>query len=155
MALKTTQFIQTVLFCIIAGQAFFYLIGGTAGLKNVSASTFIEQRKAIDVVIGPYLKILYPSTILISLIVLILLRQQVNSTLFLLSSLTFLLIVADLAIAIKGNIPLNQQMQGWSTTNYPANWSVVRDQWMNYMHWRQACSITGLLCVLTGVFVRL
>jgi uncharacterized membrane protein len=155
MALKSTQFIQTLLLSIIAGQAFFYLIGGTAGLKNVSASTFIEQRKAIDIVIGPYLKVLYPLTAVICLAVLVLLRQQVGSFLFMLSTIAFVLIVLDLIIAIKGNIPLNQQMQSWSLTAPPDNWAAVRDQWMSFMHWRQACSITALLCALLGVFSRI
>ncbi|MVM31134.1 hypothetical protein GO755_13920 [Spirosoma sp. HMF4905] len=155
MALKTTQFIQTLLLCIIAGQAFFFLIGGTAGLKNVSASTFIEQRKAIDLVIGPYLKVIYLISVLVSTVVLILLRQQVGSFSFLLSTGILVLILIDLTIALKGNIPLNQLIQSWSLTDYPANWATIRDQWLAYMYWREACSITALLCALLGVYFQI
>lgn len=155
MALKTTQFIQTLLICILAGQAFFYTIGGAAGLKSVSASTFIEQRKAIDIVIGPYLRVIYPATVLISLAVLVLLRQQVNSLAFVLSTLTLLLVLIDIAFAVKGDIPLNNQINSWSPSVYPANWATVRNQWFYYMQWRQVCSIGGLVCVLLRLFSQL
>ncbi|GAB4025215.1 anthrone oxygenase family protein [Spirosoma koreense] len=155
MTLKIAQFIQTVLFCILAGQAFFYLIGGTAGLKNVSASTFIEQRKAIDLVIGPYLKVIYFGSILTGLMVLVLIRQQAPSRLFVLSTVALVLIIVDLVIAVRGNIPLNNQIQTWSPTHYPANWSEVRNQWLGYMQWRQVCSISGLFCLLLGLFGQL
>ena len=155
MIIKTFQFIQALFFCVIAGQAFFYLIGGTAGLKAVSAGAFIEQRKAIDVAIGPPLKLLYPGTVLVSLTMVVLLRQQVGSPLFWLSTLALFLIVTDLTLAIRGDIPLNKLIQTWSPTSYPANWSEVRHEWFAYMQWRQVCSIGGLLCVLAGLFWQL
>lgn len=155
MLLKTTQFIQAVLFCIIAGQAFFYLIGGADGLKSVSAYTFIEQRKAIDLAISPSLKVIYPLALAVSILMLGLLRHQLNSTLFLLSALACLLLIGDLTLAIKGDIPLNNLIKSWSTTNYPAHWDEVRVKWFLYMTWRQACNIPGLFCVLLGIFSRL
>ena len=151
MLLQTTQFIQILLFCVIAGQAFFYFIGGTAALKNVSATAFIEQRKAIDTEIAPYLKVIYPLTIVISIAMLVLLRQQLGSALFMLSAAACLLVVIDLAIAMKGNIPLNQRISTWPLDAYPGNWHVVRDRWLTYMHYRQFCDIAGLLCLLVGI----
>lgn len=151
MLLKTAQFTQILLFCIIAGQAFFYFIGGTAALKNVSAIAFIEQRKAIDAEIAPYLKVIYPLTIVMSVAMLVLLRQQIDSALFILSAVACLLIVIDMVIAIKGNIPLNQRISTWPLDAYPGNWHVVRDQWLNYMYYRQFCGIAGLFCLLVGM----
>ena len=151
MLLKTVQFTQILLFCVIAGQAFFYFIGGTAALKNVSATAFIEQRKAIDAEIAPYLKVIYPLTIVISVAMLALLRQQIGSALFVLSAIACLLVIIDLVIAIKGSIPLNQLINTWSLDAYPGNWHVVRDQWLTYLNYRQFCGITGLLCLLVGI----
>ncbi|GHB75444.1 anthrone oxygenase family protein [Persicitalea jodogahamensis] len=155
MVLKTIQFIQVLLLCIIAGQAFFYLIGGTAGVRYVSVHAFIEQRKAIDIAIGPNLKILYPMCALSGIAVLILLRQQIHTLTFCLSAAALLLVLIDMVIAVKGNVPINQQMMGWTATVHPADWATVRDQWLAYMHWRQGCSITALLCLLVSLFSRL
>ena len=155
MVLKTIQFIQVSLLCVIAGQAFFYLIGGTAGVRNVSVGSFIEQRKAIDPVIAPILKILYPLCAITGVLVLILLRQQFYSLTFLLSALALLLVLVDMAVAVKGEVPINQQVIGWTAIAHPDNWATVRDQWLTYMHWRQGCSITALLCLLISLFARL
>ncbi len=148
MTIKITELIQTLLFCIIAGQAFFYLIGGAAGLKNVSAGAFIEQRKAIDLVIAPWLKIIYPLSIVVSVAVLMLLGQPIGSSSFVLSLVALVLILADMVIAIRGDVPINREIQSWSVAAHPAHWADLRDQWFAYMRWRQLCSITGLLCLL-------
>ncbi|MPR36132.1 anthrone oxygenase family protein [Salmonirosea aquatica] len=155
MALKIAQFIQLLLLCVIAGQAFFYLIGGTAGVRNVSVGTFIEQRKAIDVVIVPALKLIYLLSAASGFTAMVLLQKQSDRLPFILSALAWALVLIDMAIAVRGNVPLNRQMQDWSPASHPSDWARVRDRWLTYLHWRQACSITALLCLLVGLFTQI
>jgi hypothetical protein len=61
--------------------------------------------------------------------------------------------VTGMAIAIKGNVPLNRQMNRWSPADPPADWEQVRDHWLRVHSLRGAAEMVGFVLLLTAALV--
>lgn len=69
----------------------------------------------------------------------------------LLSRLAILAFACLVALGISSvvvNVPINTELQGWSPTRPPSDWSSVRDQWDAFHLLRTALSVFALGCVL-------
>jgi hypothetical protein len=53
------------------------------------------------------------------------------------------------------NVPINSELQGWSPTRPPSNWSSVRDQWDAFHVLRTVLAAVALGCVLALARVAL
>jgi uncharacterized membrane protein len=71
--------------------------------------------------------------------------------LFITSVISLVALLADVVLALKGNIPLNKYINSWSSWDYPDNWQQYRAQWFNLYHIRQALNITGFVSLLAGL----
>jgi hypothetical protein len=154
MWLMLLQLLHLVLFSIIAGQSFFYLIGGREAIRLLSAPAFIEQRKITDRIIAGRLRITYILALMLSLVLISiwLIRGGAFPTIFIV--LSTLCLIIDLSIAVRGNIPLNREIQTWATSQYPANWNRIRSRWLRFFAWRELVSIVGLLLLLMAALWR-
>ncbi len=74
-----------------------------------------------------------------------------NGILFTSSVIALVALVIDIAIALKGNIPLNRTINTWSANRYPDNWQQVRSKWFSLYHVRQVANIAGFVCLLGGL----
>jgi uncharacterized membrane protein len=77
----------------------------------------------------------------------------VNPTglLFITSIIALAALLADALLAVKGNIPLNNYIDSWTTASYPENWQQYRSKWFSLYHIRQALNITGFIALLAGL----
>ncbi len=62
------------------------------------------------------------------------------------------LLVADIALTISRQLPLNAQVQSWTDATMPADWSQIRDRWAAQHLIRLALVSTAYVCLLTAVF---
>ncbi len=148
---KFVQLATALTFGMAASQAFFYLLGLGSVREHLSSSSFIEFHQTLDSVIAPRLTAVYLAALLTGLLALYLTRQQVDSPFFISTSLALLCLLADIGLAVMGDIPLNKLISTWSPAHFPTNWTEVRSQWLFYMYWRQVFSISGFLCVIWGI----
>lgn len=153
MKIYTMRILYLVLYLFIASQGMFYLIGINKALRNISISAFIEQRKAIDAVIGSPLKFLYFGSMAIAVILLALNIRSPRSITFITVGLSLLCIFADLYLALGKSIPLNQIINNYPSNNYP-NIVQIRDQWLTYINCRGTIAILGLFILLSGFLVE-
>jgi hypothetical protein len=72
-----------------------------------------------------------------------------NST-FYLSLTAFALFVVALLVTIFVEVPIVQQIETWTVSTLPANWSQLRDRWGAFHIVRIAAGFLGLLLLLTG-----
>src|SRR5690606_37311414 len=131
MKLHTLRTLYLLLYLFIASQGMFYLIGINKALFNISISAFIEQSKSIDAAIGDPLRILYFSSIGIAILLLFFTFRTPGSVIFITVLLSLLCILADVSLAVKKSIPLNEIIN-----NYPSNqdpdMQIVRTEWLSY-----------------------
>ena len=153
MKIYTIRILYLVLYQFIASQGMFYLIGISKAMKSISISAFIEQRKAIDAVIGNPLRFLYFSSMGCAIILLAVNIRSPRSITFITIGLSLLCIAADLYLALGKSIPLNQIINNYPSNKY-LNIGQVRDQWLTYINCRGAIAIIGLFILLSGFLVE-
>lgn len=153
MKLHTLRTLYLLLYLFIASQGMFYLIGINKALLNISISAFIEQRKSIDAAIGDPLRILYFSSIGIAILLLFFTFRTPGSVIFITVLLSLLCILADVSLAVKKSIPLNEIIN-----NYPSNqdpdMQIVRTEWLSYINLRGSIAIIGLFILLSGFLIE-
>jgi hypothetical protein len=65
------------------------------------------------------------------------------------------LLIADVALAVTRQVPLNLTIQGWTEATIPVDWTQVRDQWASQHHVRTALCLMAYACLLGAVLLML
>ncbi|MFD2164573.1 hypothetical protein ACFSJU_19360 [Paradesertivirga mongoliensis] len=153
MKVFTLRTVYLLLYLFIASQGMFYLIGINKALQSISIPAFIEQRKAIDAVIGNPLRFLYLSSMGVALLILVLDHRNLRSITFITVLLSFICIAVDLFLAINKSIPLNDIINNYPANNF-SDMNSVRTEWLWLINCRGAIVITGLLILLSGYLIE-
>jgi uncharacterized membrane protein len=61
----------------------------------------------------------------------------------------FMLVV--LIVTLRGEVPLNQQIQTWVPGAAPANWADIRDRWLSNHLVRTIAGLLGFVCAAMGL----
>ena len=61
----------------------------------------------------------------------------------------FMLVV--LIVTLRGEVPLNKQIQTWVPGAAPANWADIRDRWLANHLVRTIAGLFGFVCAAVGV----
>lgn len=147
--MKILSFFNVLLYALIAGQGFYMLLGGSQALKQLSAGAFIEQRQSVDKAIARNLSISYWLTLIYSAsYILLLVWYEMPQLQLAAAILAFFLLLTDVFIATRGNIPLNKEINTWQGHAHPMDWTTHRDLWISYMTWRNWLSIFALVVFL-------
>jgi hypothetical protein len=147
---KLVLFLTLFAYTLIVGQSFMYIIA----LKNVqtsmSAGSYIELRRLLDASFRANFKYAVYAALLFNLLLVISTLKDPGSLLCITSAISFIALVADVLITLKGNMPINDLINSWTAGSYPADWEFYRSQWLNIFKYRQLCNITGFTCLLVG-----
>lgn len=63
------------------------------------------------------------------------------------------LLLIDMALTVTRQLPLNHQIQGWTITTIPVEWSRVRDLWALHHHIRTALAALAYACFIGAALV--
>jgi hypothetical protein len=151
MLLNIVKFIDLLLYSIVLSQPFFYALAMTKSQKGLSAPAYIELRNLIDKSLQVKMRLLYYSVLVVALVLIGLSSANPTSLLFICSVVSFAGLAFDMYFTLKGNIPVNKIIQGWSPDNYPPEWAETRKQWFFYYSRRQIADIVGFVSLLVGV----
>lgn len=58
--------------------------------------------------------------------------------------------IAEVALTVTRNVPLNERIQSWSAEAPPDDWAAVRDEWMAGHRLRTGLSLIGLGCQIAA-----
>jgi len=153
MLLQLVFFINLLLYSIIVSQSFMYMIALRNVQEQLNAAAYIQLRKLIDQnFLRKFKPVMYAS--LVSGLVLIVLCFIDGSEFFRIASvIAYLALLTDVALTVKGDLPINAIINSWSEENYPADWSSYRSKWLQYFSGRQAANIAGFVVLIaTAVF---
>jgi uncharacterized membrane protein len=131
-----------------------YMIALRNVQENMGAAFYIELRKLLERnFLRKYKLVVYSALLLSCLLLLAALFQ--SSVLFLAGSiLAFAGLLADVLLAIKGNMPINRIINNWTLQTFPVNWIQYRSKWLYWFSWRQLASISGFIALLVSVVFR-
>ena len=151
MSNKIILLITLLAYSIIVSQSFMYILALKYVQLNLEFNTYTEIRKLIDLSMRANFKYVIYAALLGNLLLVIINIKNPVSLIFITSTISLVALIADILLTLKGNLPINDIINTWSSDNYPKNWSEVRMQWFNIFQYRQIANITGWISLLIGV----
>ena len=151
MLIKITLFITLLTYAMVISQSFFYILAMSVTLKKMRAQTYIETRNLLTETLQTPLQVVYYTTLAASVLLTAFSVVNPGGILFITSLISLIALLADVLLALKGNIPLNKFINSWTSRDYPYNWRQYRAKWFTLYHVRQALNITGFVSLLAGL----
>ena len=151
MEIKITLFVTLLMYAFVISQSFFYILAMSSTLKKMKAGTYIETRNLLTENLQTPLQLVYYGALGASLLLASFCVLNPGGWLFITSVIALVALLADVLLAVKGNVPLNKFINSWTSNNYPENWKHYRSRWFNLYHVKQALNITGFVSLLAGL----
>lgn len=139
--LPSILLLTLALYIFVASQPLFCGMALGAATERLSAPAFIELRQHIDAAMQKPLRWGYYDTL------------AVNAALVIGAALAFIALAFDIYTSLKGNVPINIQINGWTPAQYPADWQSYRSRWMAIYRRRQGALTLGLAALLAGAVI--
>ena len=148
---KAVQFVTLMLFSLVTGVFWGTWFSLSRSMAAITAGTFLEVGRLMIANLGGPMSVLMPAALLSALVLSVLLfrGQQTRANLF--ASAALVLMVVALAITLAVNVPIDRQIQSWTTATLPPDWKVIRDRWEFYHGLRTLVSLTALSCLFASV----
>jgi uncharacterized membrane protein len=141
-------------YSIIVSQSFMYILALKHVQLSLDAHGYIELRKLIDASMRGNFKYVVYGALLTNLALLLSTVKNPGGLLFITAAIAFVALVIDTWLTVKGNLPINDLINTWSSDSYPTNWADYRAKWFKIFQYRQIASIVGFLSLLIGAVFR-
>jgi uncharacterized membrane protein len=151
IAIKSIRLLHLISYLLVTSQVLFYLFILSDALKAVSLENYFEQRKIIDSLMITRFKAMYYSCLALSIVAVIVSVRQPASLFFVSSAIALILLSIDLAITVKGSLPLNALSHSYGAATDNVNWQEVRIQWLSYMKYRGIAMTMGMISLFAGL----
>jgi Anthrone oxygenase len=147
---KLVQFIALLLFSLVTGVFWGTWFSLSRSIDTITPSTFLEVGHIMIGNLGGSMSVLMPAALLIAVFLGVLLyrRQLTQASLFTFAA--FALLLVALIITLTVNVPIDRQIQFWTTGTLPPDWTAIRDRWEFYHGLRTLISVVGLACLFAG-----
>jgi uncharacterized membrane protein len=150
MSNKIILLITLLAYSVIVSQSFMYILALKDVQLKLEFNTYTEIRKLIDLSMRANFKYAIYAALLGNLLLVMSNIKNPSSLIFITSTISLIALIADVLLTLKGNLPINDIINTWSSDNYPKNWSEIRMQWFNIFQYRQIANITGWISLLIG-----
>jgi hypothetical protein len=150
MLVKVIFLFTLLAYSIIVSQSFLYIIALKNVQLNLNADSYIELRKLLDVNFRANFSYVVYAALFTNLLLVLATVRNPSSLLFITAAIAFVALIADTLLTVKGNLPINDIINSWSSDNYPANWSDYRTKWLTIFRYRQIANIIGFVSLLIG-----
>jgi uncharacterized membrane protein len=153
MFISVARIAFLLLYLIVVSQGIFYLFAASKAFSGVSIDAYAEIRNSTDQVIEWRLKFVYPATLLIGLITVVLSFMKAPFSLpFITTAIAFLCVIVDLSLAVKFNMPINAQFHTYQAGMEGVDWESLRNTWLQFLEYRGVVQVVGFLALLVGMF---
>ena len=142
-----------VVYFLVAGQFIFYQLCFSRVFKQTPARHFLDIRKIADPILQVRLSIIYYSSLAIGILFVaaLILRRDPVATILPMSS--FILLVIDVVLAKKYNIPLNTKIR--ETTNPTDEYAKqLQQSWLKWIGIRGVFVTAGFIILLTDAVIN-
>lgn len=141
-------------YAVVVSQPLAYLVFLTAAQRALTAPAYIELRQRINPVMTRRLGTIYVAALVAVLLLLGLALRGGQGTVTAGAAVALLCLVVDAVLMLRENVPINRVIDGWSTTDYPAEWQHYRDRWFAVFSTRQVVLLIGFAAVVAGAVVQ-
>jgi hypothetical protein len=137
-------------FSTVVSQPLFYIMALTNAQRALSGPAYIELRQRINAVMNRRVPLIYLTSLATTLLLLALSWQAGSRRVLATTIVAFLCLVADVALMMRENVPINGVIDRWSPTDPPGDWGVYRDEWFAIFRIRQILLLVGFISLLLG-----
>lgn len=149
--LGLATFVTLVLFALVASQPLFYLFVLTSAADALSGPAYVELRQRVNAVMNVRLLPLDAATLASTGLVAWLAFARAERLLAATALAALAGLVVDASLAVRRNVPINAQMDGWDPASPPADWEAQRTRWREAFATRQAVLPAAFAILLAGV----
>jgi hypothetical protein len=153
--LTLATFTTLALFALVVSQPLFYLVALGSVSGKLSAPAYVELRQRINAVMNVRLVPLYGATLVSALLLAWVAFAREERVLGAAALIAVAGLVADAALAVRRNVPINTRMDAWSPTDVPADWETHRARWTAAFATRQIVLTVAYAALLAGVVASL
>ena len=142
--IKAIQFVTLLLFSLVTGVFWGTWFSLSRSMAEITPATFLEVGRLMIGNLGGPMSVLMPAAVLFGIIATVLLfrRRHTRSAGFALASVILLLVA--MAITLTVNVPIDRQIQSWTTVTLPGDWTAIRDRWEFYHGLRTLASVLAV-----------
>ena len=142
-------------YALVVSQPIFYGLALTSAQRALSAPAYVELRQRINAVMSRRVPVVY-SVALVTAVVLLALSWRAESwTLLATTAVALVCLIADAALMLRENVPINGVVDRWSVASPPPDWETYRTKWFAIFAYRQAILLAGFVSLLIGaVYAR-
>jgi uncharacterized membrane protein len=144
MNLRIAHFANILLFALVMGVFWGTWFSLSRSIAAITPQAFLEIGHLMIRNLGGPMSVLLPAALASSLVVVILLFRRRRIAAFSLAMAGLLLMVAALAVTLAVNVPIDDQINQWTVTTLPDNWTVIRDRWEFFHGIRTFASVGAL-----------
>jgi uncharacterized membrane protein len=151
--MRALQFAYVIFYALVTGVFWGTWFSLSRSMSELAPETFLEVGHTMIQNLGGPMSLLIPVTIVLNLAVSILLYSQRQTQAFTLATSALLLLIAALVITLSVNVPIDNEIAGWTLATLPPGWETLRDQWEWYHALRTFASLVGLGCAVGSVLL--
>ncbi|RYY93685.1 MAG: hypothetical protein EOO11_19300 [Chitinophagaceae bacterium] len=153
MAIPLLRLLHLLLYFVVAVQLVYYLYLMGDALQQVSIGAFLEERRIVHPLVMKRHQAVYYACLATSVLMLFLAWRERTALGFVPHAIALLCLVADIVIAMKGNGPINTQIQA-AVAAPGTDWEALRTQWLTLIKTRGAVISAGMLALFIGLVWR-
>jgi uncharacterized membrane protein len=148
--LRITQFITIVLVALVTGVFWGTWFSLSRSISSITPAVFLEVGRIMIANLGGPMSVLMPATLLSSGLLLVLLLRRGRGAPFYLMLTSLGLMVVALVVTLAVNVPIDGEINRWTTSTLPPDWTATRDRWQLYHTVRTFASLGSLGCVVAS-----
>jgi uncharacterized membrane protein len=147
---RIAQFINVLLFALVMGVFWGTWFSLSRSIASIRPETFLEVGHTMIANLGGPMSVLMPAALVSSVLLLVVLFGQRAGAAFNLALAAFLLMIFALAVTLTVNVPIDYEINQWTATTLPPDWTITRDRWELYHTIRTFVSIAALGCAVAS-----
>jgi uncharacterized membrane protein len=148
--LRIAQFANVVLFALVMGVFWGTWFSLSRSIASITPESFLEIGHVMIANLGGPMSVLMPAALISSVVVLILLVREARGWAVYLTLVSLLLMVAALVVTLSVNVPIDYEINQWTTNTLPPDWTMRRDRWQFYHTVRTFASVGSLGCAVAS-----
>src|SRR5262245_32144084 len=144
LLVKVVQFVTLLIVSLVTGVFWGTWFSLSRSMAAITPATFLEVGRLMIANLGGPMSVLMPAALLSALVLCVLLIRGRQSTAGLLAGAALVLMAVALVITLSVNVPIDRQIQSWTTDTLPSDWLAIRDRWEFYHGLRTSVSLAAL-----------
>jgi uncharacterized membrane protein len=147
---KAVQFVTLLLFSLVTGVFWGTWFSLSRSIAAITPPTFLEVGRLMIANLGGPMSVLMPAAVLSAIVLcgFVFARRNRRGSVFAGAALVLMLLAMIVTLVV--NVPIDRQIQSWTTATLPPDWNAIRDRWEYYHGLRTLMSLVALACLFAS-----